>query len=158
MHCLQKGSGTPFMHSGCWIRLEYLHEGVQGAVHHGAGVAGLVPRAQVLHHLVGMENVVPDLPPPLRLFAARQLEAVTKWRLAHGTLQDTNFSVIRFNSDLPSPACGFQSPMPATREVSIRISTPPAFRCRLIWLKGTLYDRGSEGRHPAGHRQSSLRS
>ena len=44
-----------------------LHERVEVAVQDGAGVAGLVARAQVLDHLVRVQDVAPDLVAPARL-------------------------------------------------------------------------------------------
>src|SRR5690606_25234222 len=43
------------------------HEGVQVAVQHALGVAGLVGGAQVLHHLVGLEDIAAGLVAPARI-------------------------------------------------------------------------------------------
>src|SRR5919197_685896 len=42
------------------------HERVEVAVEHSAGVAGLVPRAQVFDQVVGVQDVVADLAAPPR--------------------------------------------------------------------------------------------
>src|SRR5262245_66672530 len=65
------------------LRQPGFHERVEVAVEHGAGIGGLHAGAQVLHHLVGLQNVGADLVAPADVGLGRLLGGSLLLALLH---------------------------------------------------------------------------